>query len=54
MSSLLLEKGISTVKVTNIGWPDKFIEHGKVNQLFEKYGLDAEGIAERVRKAFER
>lgn len=54
LSSLLLEKGISTVKVTHIGWPDKFIEHGKVNQLFEKYGLDAEGIAERVRKAFER
>lgn len=54
LSSLLLEKGILNVKVTNIGWPDKFIEHGRVDQLFEKYGLDANGIAERVRKAIER
>ncbi len=54
LSSLLLEKGILDVKVTNIGWPDKFIEHGSIDELFEKYGLDAPGIAERIRKAIER
>lgn len=54
LSSLLLEKGILDVKVTNIGWPDKFIEHGSIDELFEKYDLDAKGVAERIRKAIER
>src|SRR5665648_9005 len=54
LSSFLLEKGILDVKVTNIGWPDKFIEHGSIDELFEKYELDARGIAERIRKAIER
>ncbi|HEX4652226.1 MAG TPA: 1-deoxy-D-xylulose-5-phosphate synthase [Granulicella sp.] len=31
-----------TVPVLRIGWPDEFIEHGKVEQLREKYGLTAE------------
>ncbi|HZK88107.1 MAG TPA: 1-deoxy-D-xylulose-5-phosphate synthase [Anaerovoracaceae bacterium] len=54
LSSFLLEKGILDVKVINIGWPDKFIEHGSIEELFEKYDLDARGIAERIRKAIER
>jgi 1-deoxy-D-xylulose-5-phosphate synthase len=28
--------------VVRIGWPDEFIEHGKVEQLRAKYGLTAE------------
>jgi 1-deoxy-D-xylulose-5-phosphate synthase len=31
-----------SVPVVRIGWPDAFIEHGKVEQLREKYGLTAE------------
>jgi 1-deoxy-D-xylulose-5-phosphate synthase len=31
-----------SVPVVRIGWPDEFIEHGKVEQLREKYGLTAE------------
>lgn len=38
----------SPVKVLNFGWPDCFIEHGSCGQLFEKYGLDLESIAERI------
>jgi 1-deoxy-D-xylulose-5-phosphate synthase len=30
------------VPVISIGWPDHFIEHGKVDQLRERYGLTAE------------
>ena len=26
-----------------VGWPDEFIEHGKVDDLRAKYGLTAEG-----------
>ena len=39
--------------VTELGWPDKFIEHGSVDDLYKKYGLDAEGIAESVVNALQ-
>ncbi len=29
-----------------IGWPDKFIEHGSIEELKARYGLDPRGIAE--------
>lgn len=38
----------SPIKVLNFGWPDQFIEHGSCSQLFAKYGLDPETIAERI------
>lgn len=34
----------------NIGIPDSFIEQGKVDQLFADLGLDAQGIAQVIRK----
>ena len=37
------------VPVVRVGWPDEFIEHGKVEALREKYGLTAEVAMERVR-----
>lgn len=42
------------VKVINIGWPDKFIEHGTCGQLYEKYGMDGASIAERIIEELER
>ena len=44
----LAEQGIET-PVVRIGWPDQFIEHGKVETLRAKYGLTAESALERVR-----
>ncbi len=38
-----------TVPVVRIGWPDEFIEHGKVEALREKYGLTAEAALEKAR-----
>lgn len=35
--------------VVTIGWPDQFIEHGKVDQLRAKYGLSVEAALEQVR-----
>ena len=32
-----------------MGWPDVFIEHGKVESLREKYGLTAEAALEKAR-----
>ena len=37
------------VPVVRIGWPDAFIEHGKVDQLREKYGLSVEAALEQSR-----
>ena len=37
------------VPMVRIGWPDSFIEHGKVDALREKYGLTAEAALEKAR-----
>ena len=37
------------VPVVRVGWPDAFIEHGKVDSLREKYGLTAEAALEKSR-----
>ncbi|MHB1674136.1 MAG: 1-deoxy-D-xylulose-5-phosphate synthase [Acidobacteriaceae bacterium] len=37
------------VPVVRIGWPDAFIEHGKVDQLREKYGLSVTAALEQSR-----
>ena len=36
------------VSVVRIGWPDRFIEHGKLEQLRQKYGLTAEAALEKA------
>ena len=43
------EKGIQA-DVLNLGFPDKYIEQGTQGQLFARYGLDAAGIYESIRK----
>ncbi len=37
------------VPLVRVGWPDNFIEHGKVDSLREKYGLTAEAALAKVR-----
>ncbi|MDD4199904.1 MAG: 1-deoxy-D-xylulose-5-phosphate synthase [Eubacteriales bacterium] len=39
----------TNTNVFNLGWPDKFIEHGTQEQLYARYGLDAESIAEFIK-----
>jgi 1-deoxy-D-xylulose-5-phosphate synthase len=38
-----------TIPVVRIGWPDSFIEHGKVEPLREKYGITPEAALEKLR-----
>jgi 1-deoxy-D-xylulose-5-phosphate synthase len=38
-----------SVPVVRVGWPDEFIEHGKVEALRAKYGLTAEAAMEKMR-----
>ena len=51
--TLLAQEGITDVRVKVISWPDQFIEQGSTEELFEKYGLDSENVAERVCGFFE-
>ena len=37
-----------TGTITSLGLPDEFVEHGEIDELRAKYGLDAEGIGELV------
>ncbi len=36
------------VPVVRIGWPDQFIEHGKVDQLRARYGLTVEAAHQQL------
>ena len=47
-----LENRLIGSAVLNIGWPDKFIEHGSVDVLKKVYGLDPEALCERISKAY--
>jgi 1-deoxy-D-xylulose-5-phosphate synthase len=38
----------STVPVVRIGWPDHFIEHGKIADLRAKYGLTVDAAQAQV------
>jgi 1-deoxy-D-xylulose-5-phosphate synthase len=40
----LFELGLSDVRLSTLGFPDSFIEHGSQKELREKYGLDKNGI----------
>jgi 1-deoxy-D-xylulose-5-phosphate synthase len=42
------------VPVVRIGWPDQFIEHGKVDALREKYGITAAAALEQLRPHLKR
>ena len=43
----LSEMSIET-PVVRIGWPDRFIEHGKVDQLRSRYGISVEAALEKL------
>ena len=42
----LEREGIQGIKVRRIGLPDRFIEHGKRKELFQKYNLTPEAICD--------
>lgn len=49
----LHDKGIHT-PVERIGWPDEFVEHGKVDILRELHGLSAQTAADKVLEHFKK
>ncbi len=49
VAELYAEKGMTQVRLLRIGVPDRVIPHGAPNLLYAKYGLDADGIFEKIR-----
>ena len=47
---LFNDNSVEDVRVRRLGLPDKFIEHGSVHILREKYGLDVQGIIREARE----
>ena len=41
---LINSEGMKDIRVKNYGFPDKFIEHGTIDEIFKRYKLDAESI----------
>jgi 1-deoxy-D-xylulose-5-phosphate synthase len=51
---LLEENGLQDkIKVVRMGVPDRIITHGDAKLLLAKYGLDADGIYQKVKEAIE-
>ena len=44
----LIVKNNLKISLEKIGYPDEFIKHGSVNEIEEKYGLDANTISETI------
>ena len=44
VKEMIVENKLEGVKMQSYAYPDKFIEHGKVNELEEIYGLQEENI----------
>jgi 1-deoxy-D-xylulose-5-phosphate synthase len=51
VAEVLADEGIET-PLLRLGIPDQFLRHGKREALLTELGLDAPGIADRVRKSF--
>ena len=47
-----ISKNAYTTKVAVIGVPDIFIEHGTIDELQQKIGLDAESIARKIEQFY--
>jgi 1-deoxy-D-xylulose-5-phosphate synthase len=53
VAEVLADEGVETPLV-RLGIPDQFLPHGKREALLAELGLDAPGIADRVRKSLHR
>lgn len=50
IQAFLQEHRMNRVKCLAVCLPDTFIEHGAPEELYEKYGMDAESVAGRIRE----
>jgi 1-deoxy-D-xylulose-5-phosphate synthase len=53
VAQFLCEERKQDIHLISIAVPDQFIEHGSVNELYHRFGLDAEGILNRIKAEIE-
>lgn len=49
---LLADEGLTMVRVERLGYPDNYIEQGEQAELHARYGLDRDGVINRLRRIF--
>lgn len=49
---LIVDQQVENIKIKNLGYPDKFIKHGNIEEIEKKYKLDIEGIEEIINDEF--
>lgn len=47
-NNLLIQNKIFNKKIFNFAFPDEFIPHGSIDELFEKYGLDEKTLCKKT------
>jgi 1-deoxy-D-xylulose-5-phosphate synthase len=50
VAGYLCEARLNQIRLVNIAVPDQYIEHGAVNELHQRFGLDAGSIVEIIKK----
>ena len=53
INEIIAKKHLKDVLIRNYGYPDTFVEHGSVDDLEKKYGLDEESIFTYIKKEIE-
>ena len=54
VQAFLQEKGFMRKKCLPVCLPDSFIEHGDPEELYEKYGMDGDSVAEKIREVLKK
>lgn len=49
VADYLFESKLQNIRLLNISVPDLFIEHGSVNELHKRFGLDTDSILEKIK-----
>ena len=49
VNELIATKRLKDITIRNFGYPDVFVEHGSVDELEKKYGLDEESILKSIK-----
>ncbi len=52
ITKLIVDQQVENIKIKNLGYPDKFIKHGNVEEIEKKYKLDIESIEEIINTEF--
>lgn len=52
ITKLIVDQQVENIKIKNLGYPDKFIKHGNVEEIEKKYKLDVESIEEIIDDEF--